>query len=245
MTITKSYGPYGTLLEARQKAKRKESRLTDASSESDAPRKRKLPEKLMESTQAAKNHSHKKPRFGEKGHTGLKYPAQMIISPLHSQPISMPEIQCWQPALTIHAPTPTTSRTSTVMQQKETDAANGIKVLSSLAAIKIRLRTVESNQELILAQLKDVRGNSRKARLLNLPVKDLNELENLEEAYDEVEDRLDGVGGDSVRECTFKTMKKLMNDDVARELNWKGRNSKGAFQNFQLCSIGTKRMRIR
>ncbi|CAG7717668.1 unnamed protein product [Allacma fusca] len=252
LPITKSYGPYGTLLEARQKAKRKESRLTDASSESDAPRKRKLPEKLVESTQTARNHSHKKPKFGEKGQTGLKYPAQMIISPRNSQPISMPEVQCSQPALTIQVPTPTTSRTSTVIRQKETDAENGTKddfrglVLSSLAAIKIRLRTVESNQELILAQLKDVRGNARKPRLLNLPVKDLNELENLEEvilknqeAYDEVADRLDGVGGDSVRECTFKTMKKLMSDDVARELNWKGRNSKGAFQNFQLCSIVT------
>ncbi|CAG7817028.1 unnamed protein product, partial [Allacma fusca] len=105
-------------------------------------------------------------------------------------------------------------------------------VFSSLSVIKLRLQHIEETQELILEQLKTSKGSSLKS-ILNLPVVSLAALESLEETlmsqedvYNELANKLDWVGGKSVRECTFKTMRKLMSDEVAATLNWKGGNSK-------------------
>ncbi|CAG7725245.1 unnamed protein product, partial [Allacma fusca] len=59
------------------------------------------------------------------------------------------------------------------------------------------------------------------------------------EVYNELANKLDWVGGNDVRDCTFNTMSKLMSDEVASVVNWKGRNNKMAFGSMETSSVVT------
>lgn len=128
-------------------------------------------------------------------------------------------------------------------------------------------------QEILIAQgtiqqqLNSSKRIAFEANAINLPLKTINDLEDLEEKIKEDQSlyselvgvcktsdftvnqlfwllftltqasKLDGLGGRSVRSCTFSTMRKLLCNDVAACLNWKGRNNKVPFEGYTICDI--------
>ncbi|CAG7822819.1 unnamed protein product [Allacma fusca] len=117
-------------------------------------------------------------------------------------------------------------------------------VVSTLAYLKLRLDQIHENQVQIQERLSRSTSGHLPTITLSLPVKSLEDLDELEwkvtnnpEQYAELATRLDWVGGKNVRDCTFKTMQKVLTNEVACGLNWVGHNGKKGLKYYELSTI--------
>ncbi|CAG7695988.1 unnamed protein product [Allacma fusca] len=224
-------GTYKTVSDARKNAKRIVDFPGDDPTDTEAPRKKTIPAKLRE----------------YKGSENLI----SIVNEIPSQRASTSAISTLVAANVMqHLPFPNTSPEITPPQSVSPvfNQVPGFEqvVISSLSVIKIKLGQIEDTQSLILDQLKSVSKINPVKPALSLPVKSLDELNDLERKlmsdetlYSELAIRLDFMGGRDVRKCTNKTMRKLMTDTVAAGVNWGGANDKKGFSFLEVANIVT------
>ncbi|CAG7829344.1 unnamed protein product [Allacma fusca] len=226
-----------TILEARQKANRIVE--SDASStDTEAPRKRKLPVRFAESSNSAKRAKHVSRTQTHLATASFPSPPPKALQSTNEQIVST--------SRTVpHVPIGINS----AEQLPTKDSENGFEklVLAGIAVLKVRIRAIQDAQTIILEQIRELRSTNAlpgRVKKVKLPVESLEDLDGLEvkigsdpDAYSDLANSLDWIGGRTVRRCTNNALRKLMTDKVAQQLNWKGANEKRAFKSFEVCTI--------
>ncbi|CAG7716289.1 unnamed protein product [Allacma fusca] len=115
------------------------------------------------------------------------------------------------------------------------------EVLHSLSVIKTRIKHVEETQEILLHR--SVPETVKRSWKLKLPaesVSDALRLDSLlieDENERELEIRISKLGGTDVGKCTRNILRKILTDEAAQGLNWRGQNGKVAMIQMRLTTI--------
>ncbi|CAG7785305.1 unnamed protein product [Allacma fusca] len=222
-----------TILEARQKANRIVE--SDASS-ADTERKRKLPVRFAESS-----HSAKKAKYLTRTQTHV---TTASFPPPPPKALQSTNEQIESTSRTVpHVPIGIISAAQISTKENIFEKI----VLAGITVLKVRIRAIEDAQTIILEQLRDLRSTnsvSVRVKKVKSPFESLEDLDGLEgkigsdpDAYSDLANSLDWIGGRTVRRCTNNALRKLMTDKVAQQMNWKGANEKRTIKSFQVCTI--------
>ncbi|CAG7718369.1 unnamed protein product [Allacma fusca] len=217
--IKKKYGPYKTCIEARQKSNRVvDGRSGNSMDDSDAPRKRKQPMKFTDFVA-----------------TKAKRASNPIESDQQIESVPFP------PPLPNMHQKPHLGSSNQNVDSNSTPVATSSKDSSTTKSFA---PPSESNFEKLLSTMRGkVDSSAKKGKTLKLPVECLDELKTLEtkvasdpDVYTELVNMFEWLLDTDIRQSTFKMLRKLMDDVVAQNLNWKGKG-KIPFRSFELCTM--------
>ncbi|CAG7644628.1 unnamed protein product, partial [Allacma fusca] len=198
--IAEFFGPYDNPIDARKKARREAERKSDATTDTEGPRKRKLPSRFLgvlpmkfkqgkTTNSCSATHPSYPPKLQPRDKVGTSFLTQSVVvqqSANVSHPASLP------PANSIITTTGDTFEKS---------------VLASLSVLKMRMKSMEESHALMLEQLRSINQNAagrRSLKTVSFPVKTLKDLDELEkqiasnsDVYEEVANALDCLGGNN------------------------------------------------